>query len=195
MFGLFKKRNQTPRPPYKFFVSEVDKYRYLARKMQSEKDSRFMLIYHFENTGEEAARLLEAAQIQFGTGGADDRVLLLDYDSLMTQSTGPGTVVIVIEIYPTTEKDAAIMSMVSEKSLEAEFYEALDSAFFASFGGERLLKLLENLGVDPGEVIEHSFMTSSVQKAQDKIAEKLGSSEKPIKESLEAWLKANNIQF
>ena len=49
-------------------------------------------------------------------------------------------------------------------------YSAMDEALFLHFGSEKMLPLMKLLGMKEDEVIEHSFVTKSIIKGQDKIA-------------------------
>ncbi len=49
-------------------------------------------------------------------------------------------------------------------------YSAMDEPLFKHFGSEKMIPLMKLLGMKEDEVIEHSFVTKSIIKGQDKIA-------------------------
>ncbi len=49
-------------------------------------------------------------------------------------------------------------------------FSAMDEALFLHFGSEKMLPLMKLLGMKEDEVIEHSFVTKSIIKGQEKIA-------------------------
>jgi preprotein translocase subunit SecA len=49
------------------------------------------------------------------------------------------------------------------------FYVALDDDLMRIFGGDRLKKTMERLGMKPGESIEHRMVSRSIQKAQERV--------------------------
>lgn len=49
-------------------------------------------------------------------------------------------------------------------------YSAMDEPLFVHFGSEKMLGLMKLLGMKEEEVIEHSLVTKSIIKGQDKIA-------------------------
>ncbi len=49
-------------------------------------------------------------------------------------------------------------------------YSAMDEPLFVHFGSEKMLGLMKLLGMKEDEVIEHSLVTKSIIKGQDKIA-------------------------
>lgn len=51
----------------------------------------------------------------------------------------------------------------------SKFYISLEDDLMRIFGGERLKKTMERLGMKPGESIEHSMATRSIEKAQERL--------------------------
>jgi preprotein translocase subunit SecA len=53
----------------------------------------------------------------------------------------------------------------------SKFYLSLEDDLMRLFGSERISKVMERLGIKEGEAIEHSMITSSVERAQKKVEE------------------------
>ncbi len=51
----------------------------------------------------------------------------------------------------------------------SKFYLSLDDDLMRIFGGEKLKRTMERLGMKPGESIEHRMITRSIEKAQEKV--------------------------
>lgn len=51
----------------------------------------------------------------------------------------------------------------------SKFYISLEDDLMRIFGGERLKKTMERLGMKPGESIEHNMATRSIEKAQERL--------------------------
>lgn len=51
----------------------------------------------------------------------------------------------------------------------SKFYLSLEDDLMRIFGGERMKKTMERLGMKPGESIEHKMVSRSIQKAQEKV--------------------------
>ncbi len=51
----------------------------------------------------------------------------------------------------------------------SKFYISLEDDLMRIFGGDRLKKTMERLGMKPGESIEHSMATRSIEKAQERL--------------------------
>ena len=53
----------------------------------------------------------------------------------------------------------------------SQFYVSLEDDLMRMFGSERISKLMDRLGLKEGEVIQHSMVTSSIERAQKKVEE------------------------
>lgn len=71
------------------------------------------------------------------------------------------------------------------------YYQSFDDKLLQQFGAERLKDLMQKMGLKQGEVISHPMVTSSIKKAQEKIAEKVNSQQTAVSE--EEWFTLNFI--
>ncbi|MCU0368228.1 MAG: hypothetical protein MUF39_05305 [Cyclobacteriaceae bacterium] len=73
--------------------------------------------------------------------------------------------------YPLPVTDNKIIGEVKKLSPDAHmtFYSSLDEPVFKFFGGENLIGLLDNLGMNEDEVIEHSMVRKSMERAREKL--------------------------
>jgi preprotein translocase subunit SecA len=53
----------------------------------------------------------------------------------------------------------------------SQFYVSLEDNLMRLFGSERIAKLMDRMGLEEGEVIQHSMITSSIERAQKKVEE------------------------
>ncbi len=53
----------------------------------------------------------------------------------------------------------------------SQFFVSLDDSLMRLFGSERMAKIMDRLGLEEGEVIQHSMMTKSIERAQKKVEE------------------------
>ena len=53
----------------------------------------------------------------------------------------------------------------------SKFFLALEDDLMRLFGSERISRVMEKIGIEEGEAIEHSMITSSVERAQKKVEE------------------------
>ncbi len=52
-----------------------------------------------------------------------------------------------------------------------QFYVSLEDNLMRLFGSERIAKMMDRLGIEEGEVIQHSMITKSIERAQKKVEE------------------------
>ena len=53
----------------------------------------------------------------------------------------------------------------------SQFYVSLEDNLMRLFGSDRVAKFMDKLGLEEGEVIEHSMMTKTIERAQKKVEE------------------------
>ncbi|GGG49231.1 protein translocase subunit SecA [Croceivirga lutea] len=53
----------------------------------------------------------------------------------------------------------------------SQFYVSLEDNLMRLFGSERVAKIMDKMGLEDGEVIQHSMMTKSIERAQKKVEE------------------------
>ncbi len=53
----------------------------------------------------------------------------------------------------------------------SQFYVCLEDNLMRLFGSERIAKLMDRMGLEEGEVIQHSMITGSIERAQKKVEE------------------------
>ncbi len=53
----------------------------------------------------------------------------------------------------------------------SQFYVSLEDNLMRLFGSERVAKIMDRMGLQEGEVIQHSMMTKSIERAQKKVEE------------------------
>ncbi|HSZ71793.1 MAG TPA: preprotein translocase subunit SecA, partial [Cytophagaceae bacterium] len=53
----------------------------------------------------------------------------------------------------------------------SQFFVSLEDNLMRLFGSERIVKLMDRMGLDEGEVIQHSMITNSIERAQKRVEE------------------------
>ena len=79
--------------------------------------------------------------------------------------------IIFSEHYPLIVKEQELFEKL--KLTTAIFYTALDDALLQHFGGDKIIAMMKNLGMNENEPLEHPMISSSIRNAQDKIASKV----------------------
>ncbi|MBP9078535.1 MAG: hypothetical protein KBG02_16820 [Haliscomenobacter sp.] len=95
-----------------------------------------------------------------------------------------GKTVIFLEHYPLLSREVTLTR--GWKPAQALFLTALDEPLFSRFGGDRLVNLVQQLGLEETENLEHPMITKSIARAQRKLDEKLKGGD-ILAESQEEW--------
>ena len=53
----------------------------------------------------------------------------------------------------------------------SQFFVSLEDNLMRLFGSDRVAKVMDRMGLEEGEVIQHSMMTKSIERAQKKVEE------------------------
>lgn len=92
-----------------------------------------------------------------------------------------------LEHYPLHEKELELVANWEQKKILV--YNSLDEALFKHFGSDKMIPLIKMLGMKEDEAIEHSYVTQSITRGQQKIAA-LVSLEQSAS-SQEEWMERN----
>lgn len=137
----------------------------------------YQLVVWFEETQQELSEYIKAH-------GGDGKVFTT---SQINEITVKNQIPVFIEHYPLQETEQALFSQ--NKLQDVFVFSSLDEPLFLQFGGERIIRLMEQLGVKAHEEISHPTITRSISNAQKKIAKKI-SLEKKAK-SQQEWFDLN----
>jgi len=161
MFSWFKKKEKAPplRGRDIIWTSSTEKWNALPSMAASAQP--VVVICWFQET-------LEKAKQVFASAGVN---ITPQLNHSFIESSLQDKTLILLEHYPLPEKEAAILSSFAPKQIIV--LSALDEPLFMYFGGERLISLMQKLGMAPGETIEHPMISASIKRAQEKLSSKI----------------------
>lgn len=121
----------------------------------------------------------------FAVNGLDELKVVdtKNFHSALLQNKIP----VFTEHFPLHAKEIDLVSHWHLKNIVV--YSAMDEPLFKHFGSEKMIPLMKLLGMKENEVIEHSFVSQSIIKGQNKIAAMV-SFEQPANSQKE-WLEKN----
>lgn len=179
MFGLFKKKSGGITVTDKVVIELTAKYKQLLNTWQADKTQVF--VCWFEESLDEATAYMQAA-------GAPDFPLMLAREFRNARIAGKP--VIFTEHYPLRSKEEELWQAAGLQQVTV--YAALREPLFSRFGGDKIIQVMLQLGMKEDELIEHSMISSSIKKAQEKI-EKQITTENTAR-SQESWINSNYSQ-
>lgn len=190
MFGLFKKKNQSPTLTHYVYLNQISKYRMMMEEVNQAITAGYhvMLIYHFDETGIMLQKLTASTNLNGEKLDIrkSDQVELALRDKRFTNLQ-----VMVAEVYPMAGKDHILESIIHQNypGTKVIFYTSTDGPLMRAFGGEKIQNMMITLGLSENEKIEHSMVSKSIANAQEKIKNKV-QFEKPAT-SKQEWMNIN----
>ena len=79
----------------------------------------------------------------------------------------------------------------NQTNIRITFCQSLDSAFFKEFVGDKLLPLLEQLGLKEDESLEHKMISISIANAREKLSKSITS--ELTSHSENGWFSINKL--
>ena len=122
---------------------------------------------------------------------SSDLLTPLDLKALRKVAGGQHFSVHLLERYPLPEPDELVLKMMDTRTDMGmpTAYVSLEEPWLAKMLGDRVKTLLDQMGADPNEVMEHSLISSSLRRVQQQMSEKVPR-ESP-ESSIDRWIKAN----
>lgn len=161
MFGLFRKKTNPETVPVsdKVVINEEAKLAVLLDAWTKKPQS--VIVCWFEES-------LEKTENYMATHSSLQVPVMLVRDALGGQRAGREP--LFAEHYPLRSKEEEVYrSMNLEK---VTVYSSLREPLFHQFGAEKIIQVMQSLGMKETEVIEHNMISSAIKKAQEKIEQK-----------------------
>lgn len=82
--------------------------------------------------------------------------------------------VLIFGHYPLPDKETKWLQKIQPlPKMKITFYSSLEDAAFKPFNGDRMIDLMEKMGMKEDEAIEHTMVTKSMERARQKIQEEV----------------------
>ena len=158
MFKLFNRRND-PTVIDKIFIHTKNKWPY-CNKLLTE-NPKTIFIGWFDDTIEEMESYFLQTNIQ---------ATILKARTIR-KSQIEGMQIIFLEHHPMKSKENQLLEQLGIK--DAIFLTSADEALLKHFGGDKLIAVMENMGMNENDPIEHALISQSIAAAQKKIESKI----------------------
>ncbi|MEQ8926597.1 MAG: hypothetical protein RLO81_12330 [Fulvivirga sp.] len=180
MFGLFKGKPKLPNVTFRVYKTEVAKYKALAEYLRVSSNQGVLLGCFFKDTEEELHKLLKAANVTIRFTNFSTQKYISMENSFEELILG--------ELHPLKSRFYDAVTFF-EKSPSIVCYTSLDNPFFEQLGGGRLPVLMDRLGMDEFEEINHSMVDSAILRAQEKAQSSIEVEQ--LADSLSEWMNLN----
>lgn len=159
MFNFFKSKSPVVKVNDRVWMTEEAKFD-ACLEMQKIKP-QVLFLHWFEGT---RLALLRFSELK---GAPLESVYALKFKEMPLQSCIP----VFIEHYPIADREQELF--ISLQLTQVNILSALNEPLFMIFGGARIIGLMEELGMQPNEEIEHPLISRSIFNTQKKISEKI----------------------
>lgn len=174
MFGNFFSKKTSVSISDKIWISQNAKFAACAD--MAKLNPNFLFICWFDKS---LAELLAAV--------SDVENFSAVHVSQLNNNILSGKVPVFVEHYPLAAVEQELFQQFGWK--EVYVLSGLDEPFFQKFGGDRIISLMEKMGMSEMEEISHPLITKSIANAQKKIAQKVSVEKKG--NSQENWFELN----
>lgn len=173
MFGLFKQK-KTIQVTDLIWKTERIKYDALIKQLQD--NNKHILIYFFEDTKKSIVDELQTASINFSENTSSNaHILVLKSTQILQMSSAENVNIIFVEHYPLLSTEQKLKQHILEvlNIQNVTFYTSFEDELLQLFGAEKILAIMEKMGFNENEPMSHNLISSSIEKAQQKIEEKV----------------------
>lgn len=98
-----------------------------------------------------------------------------------------GKQVIFAEHYPLHAKEEDLYKSLDLK--ETKVFSSLDEPLFQQFGGDKIIELMQKMGLQENESVQHAMISMALKNAQEKIGKKVMIEQSALSQS--EWFKRN----
>lgn len=173
MFGLFKQKKSIQVTD---LIWKTERIKYDALIMQLQDNNKHILIYFFEDTKKSIIDELQTASINFSENTSSNaHILVLKSTQILQMSSAENVNIIFVEHYPLLSTEQKLKQHILEvlNIQNVTFYTSFEDELLQLFGAEKILAIMEKMGFNENEPMSHNLISSSIEKAQQKIEEKV----------------------
>jgi len=160
MFNLFRKKGPSIKVTDKIVIAEEAKLKAMLNYWTENKNAVF--IFWFDES-------LDHAEKYFTAQTTETVTLLTARQANAAQLTGK--IPVFAEHYPLRNKEEELYHKLGLTNVL--IFSSLKEALFQRFGGDRIIEMMQKLGMKDDTLIEHALISNSIRQAQDKIEKKV----------------------
>ena len=160
LFNLFNKKEKLPEMNDLVWKNQTAKYNGLLALIEQYQDA--VWICWFSETQTSSNFFIKSRNVK-------------QIDIRLARTVQPSMVenrpVVFLEHYPLRLEEEKLIENWNPKQIFV--LNSLDEPLFEAFGGERIVHLMESLGMQEDEQIQHAMISKSIKRAQEKLQEKV----------------------
>jgi hypothetical protein len=176
MFNLFKKKGDSVKVIDKIWMTQQGKWKGIVELWKTNPE--IFILTWFDETWQRLNTLF--------ANETSSNISLYRVKEVHHSQIGNATIIFA-EHHPLREREQEIFKQLQLR--EAIVHSALDEPLFLHFGGEKVMGLMKQLGMDENNMIEHKMISHAIENAQEKIEKKLVSEH--MAASQREWMERN----
>jgi hypothetical protein len=157
MFSFFGKKEIKTKIIDRVFISSKAKQGVILEQISVDPET--IIVTWFDNSYAEIKNLVQSNNLKAE----------ISLSREISAHNIAGKKVLFYEHHPSINKERELLEKLQLK--EAIFYSALEEPLFKHFGGNRIISMMEKLGLSENEAIEHQMISSAIKNAQEKISQ------------------------
>jgi len=160
MFNFFKKKAAEIKVIDKVVIDETAKLKAMLDLWNT--DNNIIFIFWFDES-------LDKAAVYFGNQTTAPITLLTAREAATPQITG--RIPVFGEHFPLRNKEEELFSKLNLETVQV--FSSLREPLFQQFGSDKIIQLMQQLGMKEDEIIEHAMISKAIKRAQEKIENKV----------------------
>lgn len=162
MFNFFKKKGAETKVIDKVVIDETAKLKAMLDLWNT--DNNIIFIFWFDES-------LDKAAVYFGNQTTAPITLLTAREAATPQITG--RIPVFGEHFPLRNKEEELFSKLNLETVQV--FSSLREPLFQQFGSDKIIQLMQQLGMKEDEIIEHAMISKAIKRTQEKIENKVTS--------------------
>lgn len=160
MFNFFKKKGAEIKVIDKVVIDETAKFKAMLDLWNTNNNTIF--IFWFDES-------LDKAAVYFSNQTTAPITLLIAREAVTPQRTG--RIPVFGEHFPLRKKEETLYSKLNMETVQV--FSSLREPLFQQFGADKIIQLMQQLGMKEDEIIEHAMISKAIKRAQEKIENKV----------------------
>ncbi len=172
MFGFFKKKPELEMTDI-IWKNDTAKQNGILKHIST--NEKFILLYYFQDTKDRMAETLHHANITYAEhAGSSEKIVFIQADHLSITYSIHERTICFLEHHPSAAVEKPVLDNLLESGIKKVlFFNYFNEPLFRYFGADRILTILEKMGLEEDQPIEHPMISQSIKNAQQKIDEKV----------------------
>ena len=154
--------------------NEYAKYKGILKFI--DKTKSIIFVYYFNETKKQITQLIETMQLEFSSDiHVQKKITITLAENLLDAKIDvTNSVFYFIEHHPSFATEQKILNYLANdlKVAEVIFHISLQEPLLHYFGSDKIVPMLERIGFDENEPLQHAMISRSIVNAQQKVDEK-----------------------